>query len=95
MKTRQHKLLFAALLLCTFSFVTAQPVFANAVTITGEVNDEYQVVAGGQVYEIENTTEGNDLVMNYMGQVVKVTGTVKEVEGIKIITVKAFAVVTE
>jgi hypothetical protein len=95
MKTGPRYLLVAVILLCAFSFFTAQPVFANEVTITGEVNDEYQVVAGGQIYEIENTPEGNDLVLNYVGQVVKLTGTERVVEEVKIITVKTFTVVTE
>ncbi|BBO91859.1 hypothetical protein [Desulfosarcina ovata] len=69
---------------------------AESVTITGEVNDSYQIVdASGQVYEIADTTPGNDLVENHIGEKAKVTGTLEQDQDLKIITVTAFQIITE
>jgi hypothetical protein len=59
------------------------------------VNDTYQIVADGQIYDVANTPMGDDLVMNYIAEKVKVSGTVEEKEDMKIITVKSFKVVPE
>jgi hypothetical protein len=83
--------LFCFLLVWSFSY----PVFANEITIVGEVNDTYQVVADGHIYEVASTPLGDDLVKNYMAVKVKVTGTVEEKEDMKIITVKSFKAVPE
>ena len=63
---------------------------ADEVTLIGEVNDNYQIVAGDQIYEVTNNSAGDDLVLNYVGRKVKVTGSIKEKNGVKIITVKSF-----
>ena len=69
---------------------------AESTTITGEVNDSYQIVDGnGQVFEVADTTEGNDLVENHIGEKVKVTGTVEQDQDVKIITVTTFQVIAE
>ena len=69
---------------------------AEPTTITGEVNDSYQIVDGnGQVFEVADTTEGNDLVENHIGEKVKVTGTVEQDQDVKIITVTTFQVIAE
>lgn len=71
------------------------PVFANELTIVGQVNYFYQIMADGQIYEVANTSLGDDLVMNYIAEKVEVTGTVEEKEEMKIITVESFKVVAE
>ena len=71
------------------------PVFAAEITIVGEVNYSYQIMADGQIYEVANTIIGDDLVMNYIAEKVEVTGTVEKKGGMKIITVKSFKVVPE
>lgn len=69
---------------------------AGSTTIEGEVNDSYQVVASdGQVYEVTDTTEGNDLVENHIGEKVKVTGTVEQDGDVKVITITTFQVIEE
>jgi Neuraminidase (sialidase) len=69
---------------------------AGSTTIEGEVNDSYQIVASdGQVYEVTDTTEGNDLVENHMGEKVKVTGTVEQDGDTKVITITTFQVIEE
>lgn len=70
--------------------------WANEVTIVGEVNDTYQIVADNQIYEVAENKLGDDLVTNYISVRVKVVGSITEKEdGTKIITVKSFKVVSD
>jgi hypothetical protein len=68
---------------------------AGEVTIVGEVNDNYQIISEGQIYEIADTAEGNELAENNISAKVKVTGTVEERDEMKIITVISFQVLGE
>ncbi len=70
-------------------------VFAAEITIVGEVNYSYQLMADGQIYEVANTAMGDDLVMNHIAEKVEVTGTVEEKGEMKIITVKSFKAVPD
>ncbi len=91
---RRSKIIFLSLLCCLVTFWPFWiPVFANEITIVGEVNYSYQIVADGQTYEVANTVTGDDLVMNYMAKKVEVTGMVEDKGEVKIITVKSFKVV--
>ena len=93
---RRNKTSFLRLLCFSVAFwVFLYPVFASEMTIVGAVNYFYQIMADGQVYEVANTSMGDDLVMNYIAEKVEVTGTVEEKEEVKIITVKFFKVVHE
>jgi hypothetical protein len=78
-------------------FVTllATSVYAGDVTVTGEVNDNYQLVADGQIYEIADTPEGNDMVENHISAKVKVTGQVETQDDVKVMYVSHFEVVGE
>lgn len=78
-----------------FIWIFSTPCLADEVTIVGEVNESYQIVAGSQIYEVTENSLGNDLVTNYISQTVKVTGTIEEKDEVKIITVTSFKVVTE
>jgi hypothetical protein len=71
------------------------PAWAAEVTITGEVNDSYQIVADGQIYEIADTVKGNELAENHVNTRVKVTGTVEEQDDMKVITVKNYQILAE
>lgn len=66
------------------------------VTVTGEINDEYQLIAkDGTIYEIADTAAGNELV-TYIGSVAEVVGTVQEdEEGVKILSVSSFKILAE
>ena len=68
---------------------------SEVVTLVGEINDTGQLVAEGDLFDIEQTAAGDDLVQNYISMKVKVEGTVREGEELKIITVKSFQVVDE
>jgi hypothetical protein len=93
---RRSKTIFLRLLCFSVTFwVLLYPVFATEMTIVGEVNYSYQIMADGQIYEVANTAMGDDLVMNYIAEKVEVTGTVEENEEMKIITVTSFKVVPE
>jgi hypothetical protein len=65
------------------------------VTLVGEINDTYQLVANGRIYDIAETAEGDDLVRNYVSVKVKVTGLLQKGEEIDIVTVRTFEVVDE
>lgn len=73
----------------------AVPALAGDVTLVGEVNDNYQLVSNGQVYEIADTPKGNEMAENFISAKVKVTGTVEEKNEMKTITVASFEVVPE
>jgi hypothetical protein len=77
------------------SFCLVVPALAGQVSLVGEVNDNYQLVANGQIYEIADTPKGNELAENYISAKVKVTGTVEEVNDMKTLTVTSFEVVPE
>jgi hypothetical protein len=68
---------------------------AQQVTLVGEINDSYQLVADGQLFEIDDTDAGNELVENYVSQKVRVTGTVREEGDMKILTVQTFETAPE
>jgi hypothetical protein len=78
--------------LLAFSVFLSIPVIAEptTVTIVGEVNDQYQIVAkDGTIYEIADTELGDE-VLKFVGAVVEVTGDVKEEDGVKVLNVKSF-----
>ena len=79
-----------------FLSILAAPCLADQVTIVGEINESYQIVAAdGQIFEVAENDVGNDMVTNYISQTVKVTGTIEEKDEVEIITVSTFKVVTE
>ncbi len=69
------------------------PAVAYRVTFIGEVNDNNQIVADNEIYEVDNNAVGDDLVVNYITQKVKVVGILKHTRKFKIITVESFEVV--
>ena len=73
----------------------ASPVAAYRVTLVGEVNENQQFVADNEIYEVDNNAVGDDLVLNYIAQKVKVVGQIKEIRESKIIKVESFEVVEE
>lgn len=79
----------------------ASPVAALRITLIGEINDNNQLVADNEIYEIDNNALGDDLVLNHVAQKVKVVGQLKvvresnESDGFKLIKVESFEVVEE
>ena len=93
---RRSKIILLSLICCSVTFWGFLGlVLAVEITIVGEVNYLYQVMADGQIYEVANTAMGDYLVINHIAEKVEVTGTVKEKGEVKTITVKSFNVVPE
>ena len=87
---------FIGLLLFMALIIGSVPILAlDVITIVGEVNDANQIVADGEIYEVDDTPQGDDLVKNYISQRVKVTGKLRTEEDMRIIAVAAFEVVEE
>ena len=87
-----------ALLTClALAVIVAGAAYAKSeeVTLVGEINDAYQLVADNEVYDIDDTPLGDDLAQNYISMRVKVTGTVRQGEELRIIRVKSFEAVDE
>jgi hypothetical protein len=83
-------------LLVIFMTIPLAAMAAGEITIEGQVNDNFQLVDGtGQVFEVADTVEGNDLVENHIGEKAKVTGTIEQDQEIKIITVTTFKIISE
>ena len=92
---RQAKIKWLSIVPVMIVALLASTAMAGTVSLTGEVNDNYQLVTDGQVYEIADTPEGNDLAENHISEKVKVVGTVQESEDLKIITVASYQVIAE
>ena len=79
----------------------ASPAVALMVTLVGEINDNNQLIADNEIYEIDNNAVGDDLVLNHVAQKVKVFGQLKvvressESDQFKFIKVESFEVVEE
>jgi hypothetical protein len=79
----------------------ASPAAALSITLIGEINDNNQLVADNEIYEIDNNAVGDDLVLNHVAQKVKVVGQLKvvresgESDEFKLIKVESFEVVEE
>ena len=84
--------LFTVLLVATLSIGTA---LAGGVTVTGEVNDDFQIITDtGDVYDVAEDEKGESLAAN-VGKKVVVQGTLMEEDGIKTIVVASFKVLDE
>ena len=72
-------------------------VLAEEITIRGRVNDKYQIVSeDGQIYEVQENEKGDEVVLQNIGKIVKISGTIEESdEGDKIITVISYEVEAE
>lgn len=86
------------LLLCTMFFLLAGTVPAAAgeqVTILGTVNAAYQIITDDQqAYDVAESEKGDEVV-EMIGRKVKVSGTVEEQDGAKVIFVTFYEVVEE
>jgi hypothetical protein len=94
MQTKQVfiEILVVLFILAAFPFVS----LAEEVTIVCEVNDSYQLVGeDGQIYEVAVNEIGNEVVSRLISQIVKVTGTVKEEDGVKIITILSYELLAD
>ncbi len=86
---------FSLVLSVAFLIFFVIPAAAAEKTITGEINDNYQLVADGQIYEIADTPEGNELAEMHSNAKVKVKCNVETRDDMKIITVISYQVISE
>ena len=94
MKSIKMKKLVGLLIMVMVTIVPFTAAASDSATIEGEINDSYQIVGrDGQVYEVLDTPQGNELVDNHVGEKVKVTGTVQEEGTVKTISVTTFTLI--
>ena len=95
------KLIVSFLAVLTAICLLASPVAALKITLIGEINDNNQLVADNEIYEVENNAVGDDLVLNHIAQKVKVIGQLKvigqsdQTDEYKMIKVESFEVIEE
>jgi len=84
-----------AVLVCVilFNINLSPPLATDIVTIIGEVNETNQIVVEGDIYEVDTTPVGDDLVKNYIHQKVEVSGKLSIEGDMRIIAVKSFKIV--
>jgi len=94
---RGSKYLFAALCALAIVFwLFGSTASGENITITGTVNENYQIVADtGQIYEVAETEKGNEMVLNFVAKQVKATGVVEESDGVKVTTIPSYEVIGE
>ena len=88
---KRKALLMMGIFAVVISLAFAASIFAaDVMTITGKVTDENTILADdGEEYTIEDDEKGKELAA-MVDKKVKVTGTVEEKEGKKVITVDTF-----
>ena len=90
---KQLKFLIAVktvVLVLLVGFFLTVPAMAEEVTLTGQINENYQLVTtDGNIYDIADTAAGSELA-DYVDKQVTVTGTVEVVDGAKAITVQSY-----
>jgi hypothetical protein len=93
MKGNKKYLLVGLCALIIVVFLSGIAFSEEVKTITGKVNDSYQIVADdGRIYEI-GITEKGDEVVELIDKRVKVTGIIEESEGEKIINITSYEVI--
>ena len=94
MKRKIETASFVAIVFFMASIIGAFSVMAfDIVTIVGEVNSSNQIIAEDEIYEVDDTPQGDDLVKNYVGQKVKVTGKLRIEGDMRVLDVTKFEVV--
>jgi len=89
----QRTLRFGILAVLLIGLVCNYGLAAEKMTITGEVTEDGQIMdANGTIYDVADTAQGRQLLDN-VGKVVEIRGTVTGEIGMKEITVESFRVV--
>ena len=93
MKHLGKKVFISVVALALVAFLSGAAYADEERTIMGTVNVDNQiVVTDGTVFEVADTETGAE-VIDLIGQKVKVTGTVEELENTKIITITDYEIV--
>ena len=95
MKKNGKRLFIGTLALAFVTFLCLSAAWAQQRTITGTVNDSYQIETDdGTVYDVVENEKGNE-VAEQVGMRVKVTGTVEEDEDMKLIDITSYTIIGE
>jgi hypothetical protein len=95
MRKNKKYLLLALCAVFAIALLTRTVVSAEDTTVVGTVNDIYQVVTeNNEVYEVGENQKGDELV-RLVDKKVRVTGTVEESGGAKVIMVTSYEVLGE
>ena len=95
MKKNERRLIIGILTLAFITFLSFPAISAEQRTITGTVNDYYQIESDdGTVYDVVENEKGDE-VAEQVGMRVKVTGTVEEDEDMKLINITSYTILGE
>lgn len=96
MKKSHKKFMVGLGVLALLIFTTAIPVLSSEnMTIVGTVTSDFRIVTDDdQIFEIAEGEKGDE-VTELFGKKVRVSGTVEEVDGVKVIEVASYEVVEE
>ena len=95
MKKNKRYLLIGLCAVFMIVWLSGLAISQDRVVIIGTVNADLQVIADNdQVYEIGDTEKGEEL-RGLVDEKVKVTGTVEEYDGAKVIRVTSYEVIKE
>ena len=86
------KLVIGLLALAFVAFLAGPALSGGTVTITGTVNEDYQIVTDdGKIYDVVDTEKGDEVTEN-VDKKVKATGTVEESEGKMMISITEYEI---
>jgi len=95
MKKNKRFLFMGLCAIIIIAFLSGTAISGETMTITGTVNDNYQIVADdNQVYDVVDNEKGAE-VTDLVSKKVKVTGTIEEEDGKKVITVTSHEIIGE
>jgi len=95
MKKNKRFLFMGLCAVIIIAFVSGTAIAGETMTIMGIVNEDYQIISdNGQIYEVADTEKGVEVV-DLVGKKVKVTGTIEEEDGKKVITVTSHEIIGE
>jgi len=77
------------------AMVSALAFATEDVSITGTVNENYQIIDdSGAIYEVEENEKGDEL-LKLIGKKVQVIGTLIDADGILVISVASYTIIEE
>ena len=93
MKKNKRFMFMGLCAIIIIAFLSGTATSKGTMTIMGTVNEDYQIIADNdQIYEVADTEKGVEVV-DLVGKKVKVTGTIEEEDGEKVITIISYEVI--
>jgi hypothetical protein len=95
MKRISRFFLLVTLVAFSLAVIAGPALCGGSVTFSGRVNDNYQIVTDdGEAYYVAEGDEGDELV-ELVGHLVQVSGSVTEEDDAKIISVTSYRIIEE